>query len=139
MRDVFNCRKKESTAEKLHDVRGSLSLTEEEVGERRRQVESFAGETILKGDDFKRYVNSLRSKSTTYKQKRAELSDLKVIKLIGIESIDRSWLFIGLFFVFVNMHEIVVDRRKHQHWVFRSFFLFWPKEVFTVLYLTATP
>ena len=37
---------------------------------------SNLGETILKGDDFKRYVNSLRGKSTTYKKKRSELSDL---------------------------------------------------------------
>ena len=31
----------------------------------------------MKGDDFKRYVNSLRGKSTTYKKKRGELSDLR--------------------------------------------------------------
>jgi len=40
-------------------------------------VQAFAGETVLKGEDFKRYVNLLRDKSTLYKQKRAELSDLK--------------------------------------------------------------
>jgi intraflagellar transport protein 81 len=32
---------------------------------------------VLKGEDFKQYVNLLREKSLTYKQKRADLSDLK--------------------------------------------------------------
>jgi intraflagellar transport protein 81 len=44
---------------------------------RRDAVQAFAGETVLKGEDFKKYVNLLREKSITYKQKRAELSDLK--------------------------------------------------------------
>ena len=45
--------------------------------EKRSQVESFAGETILRGEEFKKYVNSLREKSNIYKQRRTELSDLK--------------------------------------------------------------
>jgi intraflagellar transport protein 81 len=32
---------------------------------------------VLKGEDFKQYVNLLREKSLNYKQKRADLSDLK--------------------------------------------------------------
>ena len=32
----------------------------------------------------------------------------------------------------INLYAIVVHRRKHQHWVFRSLYLFGPKEVFTV-------
>ena len=40
-------------------------------------MKSFSGETVLRGDDFKRYVNSLRGKSNTYKKRRAEISDLK--------------------------------------------------------------
>jgi hypothetical protein len=32
---------------------------------------------VLKGEDFKQYVNLLREKSLSYKQKRADLSDLK--------------------------------------------------------------
>jgi intraflagellar transport protein 81 len=68
-------RKKEATAEKLNDVRNELSALDEELAEKRQQVQSFAGETVLKGDDFKRYVASLRGKSNTYKKKRAELSE----------------------------------------------------------------
>ena len=40
-------------------------------------LQAYAGETILKGEDFKRYVSLLREKSLTYKEQRAELSDLK--------------------------------------------------------------
>ena len=40
-------------------------------------VQAYAGETVLKGEDFKRYVGLLREKSLSYKQKRADLSDLK--------------------------------------------------------------
>ena len=69
--------KKESTAEKLNDARNELSATEEEISEKRQQVQSFAGETVLRGDDFKRYVASLRGKSNTYKKKRAELSEYR--------------------------------------------------------------
>ncbi len=40
---------------------------EEEVAEKRERVRAFAGETILRGEDFKRYVNQLRGKSNVYK------------------------------------------------------------------------
>lgn len=70
-------RKKDGTAERLHDIRNEASLVEEEVAGKRDQVKSVAGETLLKGDDFKRYVTSLRTKSNLYKEKRAELSELK--------------------------------------------------------------
>ncbi len=60
-------RKKEGTAEKLHETRQDLQLLEEEVAEKRERVRAFAGETILRGEDFKRYVNQLRGKSNVYK------------------------------------------------------------------------
>ena len=34
-----------------------------QVNEKKTLVNSFSGETVLRGDDFKRYVNSLRGKS----------------------------------------------------------------------------
>ena len=37
----------------------------------------FSGETILRGEEFKKYVNALRSKSNVYKQRRADLSDVR--------------------------------------------------------------
>ena len=70
-------KKKETTAERLNDARSALSNAEEEVREKKDQVGSFGGETVLKGDDFKKYVNSLRTKSNEYKEKRQLLSELK--------------------------------------------------------------
>ena len=86
-------RKKESTAEKLNDVRVELQSLEEEVKDKKsgkivslvnlmttfkdlktyRLIDNihnyliglaaYAGESVpLRGDDFKRYVNSLRGK-----------------------------------------------------------------------------
>ena len=70
-------RKKETTAERLNDARAALNNAEEEVKEKKGQVGNFGGEVILKGDDFKKYVNSLRTKSNEYKEKRQLLSELK--------------------------------------------------------------
>ena len=68
-------KKKETTAERLNDARSALSNAEDEVREKKDQVGSFGGETVLKGDDFKKYVNSLRTKSNEYKEKRQLLSE----------------------------------------------------------------
>ncbi len=70
-------RKKESTAEKLNDTRNELASIEEEISEKRHQVQSFAGETISRPNDLKNYINSLRGKSNTYKRKKAELGELR--------------------------------------------------------------
>ena len=47
------------------------------MSEKKTLVSSFSGETVLRGDDFKRYVNSLRGKSNTYKKRRADIADLR--------------------------------------------------------------
>ena len=70
-------RKKETTAERLNDARAALTSSEDEVRDKKSQVGSFAGETVLKGEDFKRYVTSLRNKSNEYKEKKQDLSELK--------------------------------------------------------------
>ena len=70
-------RKKETTAERLNDARASLNHAEDEIRDKRSQLGSMGGEVILKGDDFKKYVNSLRTKSNEYKEKRQALSELK--------------------------------------------------------------
>ena len=70
-------RKKESTAEKLNDTRNELAALDEEIGEKRQQLQSFAGETISRPNDLKNYINSLRGKSNTYKKKKAELSEYR--------------------------------------------------------------
>ncbi|PSN57775.1 hypothetical protein C0J52_07269 [Blattella germanica] len=64
-------RKKETTAEQLTELRSKLSV------EKRNQLQEFAGDTVLRGEEFKRYVNKLRGRSSVYKRHRAELSALK--------------------------------------------------------------
>ena len=70
-------RKKETTAERLNDARSALSAAEDEVRDKKGQIGSLGDEVILKGDDFKKYVNALRTKSNDYKTKRQQLSELK--------------------------------------------------------------
>eukprot|EP00094_Tigriopus_californicus_P013448 TCALIF_13008-PA protein Name:"Similar to Ift81 Intraflagellar transport protein 81 homolog (Mus musculus)" AED:0.03 eAED:0.03 QI:0/1/0.5/1/1/1/2/161/727 len=70
-------RKKSNTAEKLNDVRTETAALTSELTEMKDKMQSFSGETIVRGDDFKKYVSSLRSKSTVYKQRRAVFSELK--------------------------------------------------------------
>ncbi|XP_045130561.1 intraflagellar transport protein 81 homolog [Portunus trituberculatus] len=70
-------RKKEQTAEKLNELRSEITNYQEEMREKQDQLKQFSGEQVLRGEEFKRYVNKLRGKSSVYKMKRAELSDLR--------------------------------------------------------------
>ncbi|XP_064099976.1 intraflagellar transport protein 81 homolog [Macrobrachium nipponense] len=70
-------RKKEQTAERLNELRNELSNLQEDIKEKQEQLKQFTGEQILRGEEFKRYVNKLRGKSSVYKMKRAELSELR--------------------------------------------------------------
>lgn len=45
--------------------------------EKQEQLNQFSGEQVLRGEEFKRYVNKLRGKSSVYKMKRAEISELR--------------------------------------------------------------
>ncbi|KAK2156371.1 hypothetical protein LSH36_215g03007 [Paralvinella palmiformis] len=70
-------RKKEAAAETLHKVREELSQANIEVEEKRGLAKQGDGEEILKGEEFKLYVNKLRTKSTIYKKKRQEIAELR--------------------------------------------------------------
>ncbi|KAK7873068.1 hypothetical protein R5R35_000352 [Gryllus longicercus] len=70
-------RKKESTAEQLGELRSRVAALDEELQEKRNRLQEFAGETVLRGEEFKRYVTKLRGRSSVYKRHRAELSALK--------------------------------------------------------------
>ncbi|XP_013415931.1 intraflagellar transport protein 81 homolog [Lingula anatina] len=70
-------RKKEVAAENLRDARDELARTEQELREKRDILKEHDGEEVLKGDEFKRYVNKLRGKSTVYKKKRQELAEIR--------------------------------------------------------------
>ncbi|GFO11516.1 intraflagellar transport protein 81-like protein [Plakobranchus ocellatus] len=69
--------KKEAAAQALRAARDEYSQVAQEVEHKRQVVSSAEGGEVLKGEDFKRYVNKLRSKSTVYKKKRAELAELR--------------------------------------------------------------
>ena len=45
--------------------------------DKQEQLKEFSGEEVLRGDEFKSYINKLRSKSYVYKMKRAELSEFR--------------------------------------------------------------
>ncbi|XP_071536615.1 intraflagellar transport protein 81 homolog [Panulirus ornatus] len=70
-------RKKEQTAERLSELRGELANLQEDMRDKQNQLKQFSGEQVLRGEEFKRYVNKLRGKSSVYKMKRAELSELR--------------------------------------------------------------
>ncbi|CAN7996396.1 unnamed protein product [Ixodes hexagonus] len=70
-------RKKEAAGETLNELRVQLNQLESELREKQSQISAEGGEEVLKGEDFKKYVGALRGKSTTYKEKRQELAELR--------------------------------------------------------------
>ncbi|BFZ00683.1 hypothetical protein BsWGS_03721 [Bradybaena similaris] len=69
--------KKEAAAETLRAARDEFNHILQELEQKREVVNAAEGTEVLKGEDFKRYVNKLRSKSTVYKKKRSELAELR--------------------------------------------------------------
>ncbi|XP_067669483.1 intraflagellar transport protein 81 homolog isoform X1 [Haliotis asinina] len=69
--------KKEAAAERLREMREEYNHVMQEAEQKRELVKDAEGGEVLKGEDFKRYVNKLRSKSTVYKKKRQELAELR--------------------------------------------------------------
>lgn len=70
-------RKKESTAEQLAEMRARVAALDEELQEKQSQLQSVSGDAVLRGEEFKRYVNKLRGRSSLYKRHRSQLSALK--------------------------------------------------------------
>ncbi|KAB7496012.1 Intraflagellar transport protein 81-like protein [Armadillidium nasatum] len=70
-------RKKEQTFEKLNDLRNELNHIQEEIMEKREQLNEYSGEEVLRGEEFKLYISKLREKSYNYKLRKAELNELR--------------------------------------------------------------
>lgn len=70
-------RKKEAKAEELQEAKEKLANLEREVSVKTNQTREFDGAEVLKGDDFKRYVSKLRSKSTVFKKKHQIIAEFK--------------------------------------------------------------
>lgn len=70
---------KDTAAEQLDDLTKTIRDLESTVARKQAVLQQRIGETYLRGDDLKRYVNMLKAKSSVYKKQRAELSALEVI------------------------------------------------------------
>ncbi|XP_012586672.1 PREDICTED: intraflagellar transport protein 81 homolog isoform X2 [Condylura cristata] len=70
-------RKKEAKAEELQEAKEKLASLEREVSVKANQTREFDGTEVLKGDEFKRYVSKLRSKSTVFKKKHQIIAEFK--------------------------------------------------------------
>uniref|UniRef100_A0A8D0H2C1 Uncharacterized protein n=1 Tax=Sphenodon punctatus TaxID=8508 RepID=A0A8D0H2C1_SPHPU len=69
-------RKKEAKAEELQAAKEEMSNIERQMLQKANQARELDGAEVLKGDEFKRYVNKLRSKNTLYKKKRLEIAEI---------------------------------------------------------------
>lgn len=70
-------RNKETAAEQLDQITKELNDVENQLKEKQQKLQETVGEVILRGDDLKQFVNTLRAKSNVYKQQRAELASVK--------------------------------------------------------------
>ena len=70
-------RKKEAAAEAYKTLTDELAAVEAELQSKRDQLREFDGGEVLREDEFKRFVNRLRTMNATYKKKKAELSTFK--------------------------------------------------------------
>ncbi|XP_066871140.1 intraflagellar transport protein 81 homolog isoform X3 [Kogia breviceps] len=70
-------RKKEAKAEELQEAKEKVANLEREVSVKTNQTREFDGTEVLKGDEFKRYVSKLRSKSTVFKKKHQIIAEFK--------------------------------------------------------------
>lgn len=70
-------RKKEAKAEELQEAKEKSASLEREVSVKTNQTREFGGAEVLKGDEFKRYVSKLRSKSTVFKKKHQIIAEFK--------------------------------------------------------------
>lgn len=70
-------RNKETAAEQLDKLTKELNDVESQLKEKQQKLQETVGEVILRGDDLKQFVNTLRAKSNVYKQQRTELASVK--------------------------------------------------------------
>ncbi|XP_031617272.1 intraflagellar transport protein 81 homolog isoform X2 [Contarinia nasturtii] len=69
---------KETSAEQLDDLTKSIREIDATIARKQAELKERVGETYLRGDDLKQYVNMLKAKSSVYKKQRAELSALEI-------------------------------------------------------------
>ncbi|XP_021693477.1 intraflagellar transport protein 81 homolog [Aedes aegypti] len=70
-------RNKEAAAEQLDQMTKELREIDKQLVDKQRKLQETVGEVILRGEELKQFVNTLRAKSNVYKQQRAELASVK--------------------------------------------------------------
>ncbi|XP_058813408.1 intraflagellar transport protein 81 homolog [Topomyia yanbarensis] len=70
-------RNKEAAAEQLDQMTKELREMDKQLQDKQRKMQETVGDVILRGEDLKQFVNTLRAKSNVYKQQRAELASVK--------------------------------------------------------------
>jgi intraflagellar transport protein 81 len=70
-------RNKEAAAEQLDQLTKELNDVESQLKDKQQKLQETVGEVLLRGDDLKQFVNTLRAKSNVYKQQRSELATIK--------------------------------------------------------------
>ncbi|XP_048479613.1 intraflagellar transport protein 81 homolog [Plutella xylostella] len=71
-------RNKDASAVRVDELAATLRDQEASLADLQSQVRQLLGDMVLRGDELKKYVASLRTKSTLYKRQRASLSAFKV-------------------------------------------------------------
>lgn len=70
-------RNKETAAEQLDQLTRELHEIDKQLEEKQQKLQETVGEVVLRGDELKQFVNTLRAKSNVYKQKRSEIAAIK--------------------------------------------------------------
>ncbi|KAL4702532.1 hypothetical protein ACJJTC_001417 [Scirpophaga incertulas] len=81
-------RNKDASAVRVHELASTLRDYEATLADLQSQVKQLLGDTVLHGEELKKYVNSLRTKSTVYKRQRANISGFKVEASILARTLD---------------------------------------------------
>lgn len=89
---------KDTAAEQLDDLTKSIRELDANISRKQATLQQRIGETYLRGDDLKQYVNMLKAKSSVYKKQRAELSALEVSASTAIDLV--SFKIASFFFSF---------------------------------------
>ncbi|XP_012552969.2 intraflagellar transport protein 81 homolog isoform X1 [Bombyx mori] len=106
-------RNKETSATRVHELAAALKQHEATLADLQSQVKQLLGDTVLRGEELKKYVNSLRTKSTVYKRQRANLLALKseagiLARTIQIISVADPTVEMAL----VNHKKMIIDDEK---------------------------
>ena len=88
-------RKKQTVAEQMQATKHELDQMESILAEKKRDLAARAGtDDIITAVQFKRYIAELRSKTTTYKRRKAEMEDLEnELKILQrtVEILQEDW------------------------------------------------